>query len=131
VDYAFIRLDDGGRVLSFKGEPEDAWPGVVLKGMPRDWSGYDTFAFDARVVDGEQAAVTVRLDDFDSRKDSAWCGESFRLTQQWRRCEFDLAAAAAEVEGRTFRLDDIDSLLLFTGRVERPTVIQLDNISLE
>ncbi len=131
VDYAFTRLDDGQRVLSFTGEPADAWPGVILKGMPRDWSGYGKFVFEARVVDGEQGTVTVRLDDFEGRKDSAWCGGSFHLTNQWRRCELDLAAAAAAVEGRTFRLDDIDSLLLFTGRVQRRTVIQLDNISLE
>jgi len=131
VDFAFIRLDDSDRVLSFRSEPEDIWPGVVLKGMPRDWSGYGTLAFDARVAEGERGTVTVRLDDFAGRKDSVWCGESFHLTNQWRRCELDLAAAAVAVEGRTFRLDDIDSLLLFTGSVQRQTVIQLDNISLE
>ncbi len=131
VSYRFVARPGGGQLLTFTGDPGDVWPGVVIKGLPRDWSAYRTLAFEARVADDEQAVLSVRLDDFQSREDAVWCGESFRVTGAWRRYEMDLTAAAAGVAERTFRLDDIDSLLLFVGRVERTIVIQLDNISLE
>ncbi len=131
VSFAFEDRPGGGRLLSFAGDPGDVWPGVSLKGVPRDWSAYRTLAFEARVAGDEQAVLSIRLDDFRSRADAVWCGESFRVDGDWRRYEMDLPAAAAGVAERTFRLDDIDSLLLFLGRVERTTVIQLDNISLE
>jgi hypothetical protein len=131
ANYGFPDRPGGGRLLSFAGHPGDTWPGVVLKGMPRDWSGYRRLVFEARVADGDEAVLSVRLDDFDSRRDAVWCGDSFRVGGEWRRCEMDLAAAADGVEARTFRLDDIDSLLLFLGRLDRTTVVQLDNISLE
>ena len=117
--------------MTVTGDSLDTWPGVILKGMPRDWSAYRKLAFDARVEDGGPAVLSVRLDDFESRADAVWCGESFQVDGRWQRYEMDLPAATAGVAERTFRLDDIDSLLLFTGRLERPTVIQLDNISLE
>ena len=127
----FVDRPGGGRLISFTGDPEDIWPGVFLKGMPRDWSRFSKLVFEARVDGGGQAVLSVRLDDFDSRRDAVWCSESFRINSEWQRYEMDLAAAAGEVTVRTFRLDDIDSLLLFLGRLERTTVIQLDNISLE
>lgn len=131
VSYGYVGHPEGGRLLRFVGSPDDSWPGVVMRLMPRDWSGYRKLIFDARVEGPDPAVLSVRLDDFESRDDSVWCGESFRLTAEWRRCEMDLVAAAERISARTFRLDDIDSLLLFLGRVERTTVIHLDNISLE
>jgi len=131
VSFGYEEHPDGGRLLCFAGEPEDLWPGVVMRLMPRDWSGYGKLVFDARVEGPEPTYLWVRLDDFDSRDDDVWCGESFRLSAGWHRYELDLAAAAARVEERTFRLDDIDSLLLSLGRVDRKTVVRVDNISLE
>ncbi len=130
VAYGFPRPDGGDRVLEFVGEPEDRWPGVLLRLEPRDWSGRRTLVFDARTPGGA-ARVHVRLDDFSSHRDSVYCTEAFELGPEWRRCRLDLAAAAGRVAERTFRLDDMDSLLLFLGSVSHPTVVQVDNISLE
>lgn len=130
VSYGFPELGVDGRVLEFTGDPGDRWPGVLLYLEPRDWSGYRTLVFQARAATGD-ARLNVRLDDFTSARDSVYCRASFDLDESWRRCEMDLAAAASEVESRTFRLDDMDSLLLFLGSVSHTTTIQVDNISLE
>ena len=125
-------VSDGnpGRALRISGEPGDYYPGAILRGAPGDWSGYRTLSFDARTVAGGRAEVGVRLDDFASRFDGAWSGTTFRVGPEWTRCEVDLARAAAAVEHRQFRLDDIDSLLLYLGRLREPTGILLDNIEL-
>ncbi len=119
------------RILSLRAEAGDVYPGVVIRGLPRDWSAWRTLAFDARAADGEPAELTVRLDDFQGRSDPVWIGESFRLGPQWTRCVMDLQAASPREGVRTFRLDDIDSVLFFLGRPRGGVTVQLDNITLE
>lgn len=130
VTYGFPAGENGGRVLQFESEPGERWPGVLLLLEPRDWSAYRTLAFDARTTGGD-AVLLIRLDDFESARDSVNVTESFRIGPEWRRCRLDLRAAVAGVEERTFRLDDMDSLLLFLGSVSQTTVVRVDNISLE
>ena len=132
VSFGFPERPEGGRMLEFRGKPDNCWPGIRQALEPRDWSGYRMLVFEARTTEGE-VELRVRLADFSSPRDSVYCHASFSLDETWRRCEIDLtaAAAAAGVESRTFRLDDMDSLLLFLGSVSCTTTVQVDNISLE
>ncbi|MDO9172306.1 MAG: hypothetical protein Q7W29_10785 [bacterium] len=119
------------RVLNLRAEAGDVYPGVVIRGLPRDWSAWRTLAFDARLAGAGAEELTVRLDDFQGRSDPVWIGESFRLGPQWTRCVMDLRAARPREGARTFRLDDIDSMLFFLGRPEGGVTVQLDNVTLE
>jgi hypothetical protein len=123
--------DVDGSVLFLVGRAGETYPGVVLRGIPRDWSGYRRLVFDARVRDAESALLHVRLDDFAGRRDAVYCGGVCRIGPQWTRCEIDLAAAVGRVAGRTFRLDDLDSVLFFLDNPAATTVVQLDNLILE
>jgi hypothetical protein len=123
--------DGSSQVLCLRAERGEVYPGVVIRGLPRDWSAWRTLVFDARVSAGERAELTVRLDDFRGRSDSVWIGESFDLGPQWTRCVMDLHAATPREGVRTFRLDDLDSVLFFLGRPRDGVTVQLDNITLE
>lgn len=121
----------GDHVMNLSGEPGELYPGVILRGLPRDWSSARRLVFDARCRIGGSAVLTVRLDDFTSRKDALFCGQSVRLGPEWVRCEIDLIAAAARVSGRTFRLDDLDSVLFYLDSPPTALAVQFDNITLE
>lgn len=122
---------NGSRVLNLRGESGEIYPGVVIRGLPRDWSSRSALVFDARAASGAPAVLTVRLDDFLSRNDPVWVGESFRLGPQWSRCVVDLKSLQPRGGERTFRLDDIDSMLFFLSRPDGDVTVQLDNIILE
>jgi len=121
----------GSRVLNLRGEPGEIYPGVVIRGFPRDWSAQARLVFDARVAAGGSAELVLRLDDFLGRRDPVWVGEGFRLGPQWTRCAVDLRSLQPRGGERTFRLDDIDSMLFFLDRPAGDVVVQLDNITLE
>lgn len=121
----------GSRVLNLRGVPGETYPGVVIRGLPRDWSAWSALAFDARVAAGGPTVLSVRLDDFQSRTDPVWVGEGFRLDPQWTRCAVDLRSLQPRGGERTFRLDDIDSMLFFLSRPDGDVTVQLDNITLE
>ncbi len=131
-EYRMVRdATSGSRVLSLRGEPGEIYPGVVIRGFPRDWSSRSALVFDARAASGGTAPLTVRLDDFLGRDDPVWVGEDFRLGPQWTRCVVDLKALRPRGGTRTFRLDDIDSILFFLSRPDGDVTVQLDNITLE
>ena len=121
----------GSRVLNLRGESDGIYPGVVIRGFPRDWSSWSALAFDARVATGAPTELTVRLDDFLGRTDPVSVGEGFHLGSQWTRCVMDLRALQPRGGDRTFRLDDIDSMLFYLYRPEGDVTVQLDNITLE
>ena len=125
-----IAAPGAGNVLELGGEPGDYYPGAVLRGAPRDWSGYRLLVFDVRVAAGDSAVICARLDDFKGRRDTSWCGGFWRIGPEWKRCELDLPAAAAEVAEREFRLDDIDSMVLYLTGMEGPTIALVDNLQL-
>ncbi len=126
----FDVVDDGrSRVLRLRAADHHDYPGVLARGLPRDWSAFGTLAFRVRTLEGD-VEVTARLDDFASREDALWCGDTFAVGPEWRECVVDLAAAAASVGDRPFRLDDIDSLLLYLTGVDGPTTVLIDDIVL-
>ena len=127
----FVEVPDRGGVMEIAGRPGDYYPGGVIRGLPRDWSRYRTLVFSARSVGAAGAVLGARLDDFVSRADGLHCGRVWRVGRRWTDCELDLASAAAGVEGRTFRLDDIDSLVLYLARMEGPTTVQIDDVRLK
>ena len=49
----------------------------------------------------------------------------------WKRCEIDLREARQYGDLRTFRLDDIESMLFYCDHPRRDIAVQLDNITLE
>lgn len=128
---ARVEVPGGGGVLEISGDAGDYYPGAVIRGAPRDWSGHRLLVWDARVAAGDSATICVRLDDFESRADSRWCGGCRRIGPGWTRCELDLPRAASTVAGREFRLDDIDSLVLYLTRLEGPTTVWIDNLELK
>lgn len=120
-----------GHVLLLKGEAGERYPGAIMRGMPRDWTGYARLVFDARVVRGGPLVLAVRLDDFKSLKDGVWLGEGFRLDGNWKHCVIDLDDARQYGDARTFRLDDLDSMLFYVDHPQRDIAVQLDDVSLE
>ncbi len=120
-----------GRSLRLIGRPEDVWPGAIMRAMPRDWSGFRELVFSARLLEGSARRLHVRLDDFTSREDGLYIGGSFPLEATWRTYRLDLEEAVAALRERTFRLDDIDSMLLFVDRPRQRTVVAIDDIHLE
>lgn len=119
-----------GRVVRLSASPHHRFPGILARGLPRDWSGYDRLVFRVRQAEGAPCRIAVRLDDFASRHDGLGVGRGFDVGPAWRTCELDLASEAASAS-RPFRLDDIDSLLLYLGRVQDDVVVLIDDIHLE
>lgn len=125
-----VPVAEGGSALLLEGDEDDPYPGALAIGLPRDWSGYDTLTFRVRILSGGVLNAVVRLDDYASRRDTVWCGESFRIGPEWTTCVMDLRAAADDVEERAFRLDDIDSLLLYLGDARGDVAVLFDDITL-
>ncbi len=128
--YDRVTLRDGSHAMAMRANADNVYPGAIVRGLPRDWTEYSVLTFRARLEQGAGTQLTVRLDDFDSREDTLWCGETFRLDEEWRSYSIDLVNASAQVSERPFRLDDIDSLLLYLTRVEDGVTVLIDDIVL-
>lgn len=122
--------DAANHVCRMQAAPHHLYPGILARGLPRDWSGHRRLTFRVRQESGPPCRIRVRLDDFASREDGLGVDRGFEVTPAWRTCAVDLAALAAGAP-RPFRLDDIDSLLLYLGGVEDDVAVLIDDISLE
>jgi len=122
--------DAANHVCRLRAAPHHRYPGILARGLPRDWSGYRRLTFRVRREAGPPCRIRVRLDDFASRSDGVGVERGFDVGPAWRTCAVDLAELAAGAP-RPFRLDDIDSLLLYLGGVEDDVTVLIDDISLE
>jgi hypothetical protein len=113
---------DDSMVLKLIGADHHYYPGILARGLPRDWSSFEYFCFRVKLLDGSACGLGVRLDDFASRKDSVAVERSFRLERHWH------LAISSE---RPLRLDDIDSLLLYLFDVTGEVTVLIDDIVLE
>ncbi len=131
--FGLARLDSlHGRSALLVGEPGDTWPGIVMHGMPRDWSAYRTLVFSARRVEGVKRHLQVRLADFAARDDGRFLLQSVPLTDGWQTYRLALRTGWRDQgPDRPFRLDDMDALLFYIGRPDRRTVVAVDDIHLE
>jgi VanZ family protein len=121
---------DDSMVLKLIGADHHYYPGILARGLPRDWSSFEYFCFRVKLLDGSACGLGVRLDDFASRKDSVAVERSFRLERHWQEHRIDLADLAISSE-RPLRLDDIDSLLLYLFDVTGEVTVLIDDIVLE
>ena len=115
--------------ISVTGGADDYYPGASAIGLPRDWSDFSCLTFKARAPQGK-VSLTVRLDDFQSRSDAVWCGQSFKVSDQWEEYSVNLLKLAESVKSRKFRMDDIDNLLFYMYITKGSRTIQLDDIRL-
>ncbi len=120
----------GSMVLKLTGADYHYYPGILARGLPRDWSSYESLCFRVKLLDGSPCNIAIRLDDYASRKDSVAVQRSYRLEGQWQEHRIDLADLAVSSE-RPLRLDDIDSLLLYLFDVTGRVTVLIDDIVLE
>jgi len=121
-----------GRSALLIGSAGDVWPGIVMHGFPRDWSGYRELVFAARRREGTARRLQVRLADFAARRDGCFRLFSVPLGDEWRTYRLVLRDGRPLGEcHRPFRLDDMDALLFYIGRQDRRTVVAIDDIHLE
>ena len=120
----------GNHVVRLDARPHHVYPGILARGLPRDWSPYRALVFRARQVEGAPCRLAVRLDDFTSRSDGRGVQRGYDLAPEWRTFRVDLAELASRAD-RPFRLDDIDSLLLYLGGIQDGVAVLIDDIRLE
>jgi len=125
------REDGAGRAMCLEFGPDHLWMGLLMKGMPRDWSGHDRLVFSARIVQGGMKVMGVRLDDFRCRRDALWVHGNVLPSSEWRTFSLDLRSLEPSHTGREFRLDDIYQMVLYLGEVSSTTVIAVDDFRLE
>jgi len=126
----WIGPTDDSIVLRLRAAEHHEHPGILARGLPRDWRGYGTLRFRARGFEGTPARIVVRLDDFSGRKDGVSVQIGFRLETGWKDFRVDLDSLASTAS-RPFRLDDIDSLLLYLNDVNGNVTVLIDDIVLE
>ena len=124
---------DGGKVLQLESGPPSRWPGARMAHFPSDWSAYSTLKLDIRHItkDRETVPFSVRLDDYQSRRDQAYVSDSFKATTEWETYSVSLVDRKVRHGDRMLNLKDISYLLVFLSDKEDSTVIEIDNLRLE
>lgn len=135
VDFEVVDVEDGpdgpSRVLRMTGAPPVHWPGVLVRRFQRDWTGYDTFEADVRMVEGPEdgTRLGLRMDDVPGAKEDFWISAGFDLDRRWRTIRFRFADRdVSGGEPRKFDHTDLEKIILFLPRPQVPTTIEIDNV---
>ncbi len=109
------------------------WPGVVLRGMPRDWRGYTALVMDVRVDDGPPLTIDLKLADGVHQKDqySDRYNARFALEPGTHTLRIPLADVAAAPRTRTLELADVRWVEWFIHGLPAPRTLWLDHLRLE
>ena len=129
--------DGPGRVVRLTGGPPSHWPSAEMRRFPHDWSGYSELVLDVRLVadaSGSQR-FSLRLDDFNGRKDKTWISERFVATTEWQSFRFSLDSRevtnGSQKTGRQFDFGDVDRILIYLPRPTSTVVLEIDNLRLQ
>jgi len=111
------------------------YPGILLGGMPSDWSAYQTLAFDLYVDNGLPLDLIVKVHDREHRAhdfagDDRYDGH-FRLEPGWHKIRIPLAEIRTAPRTREMNMRDIEGWQLFTYDLAEPRTIVLDDLRLE
>ncbi len=130
--YDFVKTEDG-TVLQLESGPPSRWPGIQMRHFPHDWTGYSTLKLDVRhITPGrEKVPFSVRLDDYQSRKDQTWVSNSFKATPEWTTYNVPVIDRKVLHGDRLLNLQDLSYLLVFLSDKNDSTIIEIDNIRLE
>ncbi len=131
--FAAVPAPGGCWVGQLRAGPPDRYPGFLLRGFPRDWSGFRYLEWRARVLDPARPGDVeffLRLDDFRGLKDDSWASRKFQAGTDWRAYRVDLRELAAAGKPRPVDLADVYSVLFFVNRPAEPVFLQLDDLAL-
>jgi hypothetical protein len=111
------------------------YPGVLLAGMPADWSAYSVLAFDVTVDAGPPLNLILKVHDSEHRQrgfedDDRFDGQ-FRLEPGMHHIRIPLTEIQSAPRTRLMDLSDIEGWQLFTYELAEPRTIVLDNLRLE
>ncbi len=133
----FVKVPDSpggpGTVLRIESGPPSRWPGAQMKHFPHDWSQYRVLKFEARHVTPHRETVpfSLRLDDFQSRRDQSWVNSRFVATAEWKSYTMPIARRQVLYGDRILNLNDMSYLLVVLSDKKDSTAIQIDNLRLE
>jgi len=133
----FVKVPDSpdgpGTVLRIESGPPSRWPGAQMRHFPHDWSPYHVLKFEVRHVtpDRETVPFSIRLDDFQSRRDQTWVSNRFLATPEWTSYTMPITQRTVMHGDRILDLNDMSYLLVFMSDKKDSTAIQIDNIRLE
>ncbi len=104
-----------------------------MRHFESDWTAFQTLKIDVRhVTEGREfVPISVRLDDFRSRRDQAYVSNYFKTTDQWQTISVPIVDRQVRHGERLLEADDISYLLIFLGDKSDSTSIEIDNIRLE
>lgn len=111
------------------------YSGVYFEHFPRDWSGYQTLAFEVYNPGDGMLPLVVRIHDALHAQSGRVYGDRFnrRLSAQpgWNYFRIELDDIASAPVKRQIQLDRIESFGIFVVRLPQPQSIYLDNLRLE
>ena len=121
-----------GRVLRLTGGPPSLYPGVEMRGFPRDWRGYRILEGEvrARGADDDSVSFVVRIDDFAGHREGLWAARRITVGPGWQRFALDLSSLTTNLRTRSLQLNDIYALLIYLPAPVDTTIIELDNLRL-
>lgn len=111
------------------------YPGILIDGMPADWSAYSYLAFDVTVDAGPPLDLIVKVHDrehydHDFAGDDRFDGQ-FRLEPGTHHIRIPLGEIETAPKTRMMNMRKIDGWQLFTYNLTQPRTIVLDNLRLE
>ena len=133
----FVKVPDSpdgpGTVLRIESGPPSRWPGAQMRHFPHDWSPYQVLKFEVRHVTPHRETVpfSIRLDDFQSRRDQTWVSSRYLATSEWTTYTMPITQRKVMHGDRILDLNDMSYLLVFMSEKKDSTAIQIDNLRLE
>lgn len=130
--FDFVKTENS-TVLRLESGPPSRWPGVQMRHFPNDWTGYTTLKLDVRhITPGrEKVPFSVRLDDYQSRRDQTWVSNGFKATTEWTTYSVPFKDRQVRHGDRMLDIHDLSFVLIFLSDKNDSTIIEIDNIRLE
>ncbi len=112
--------------------PPIPYPGVQMRGFPRDWSGYPRLTGAVRVMQAptDSVNVMVRLDDDSYHEDHDFAFRRVRTGRQWQRFAIDLPSLRTHHGDRPLELAMMHGLLFYVASPADTVVLQVDDLAL-
>lgn len=110
--------------------PSSGWPGLVLRDLPRDWTGFQTLQVDVWSEQAEPVTLSIALRSWQNHSDHQDASQTFVVAPGFNRVSLPLSDwRLIQTDGYAL-LANVWQVILFTGHAPRAQQLYVDNLRL-
>lgn len=111
------------------------YPNISLEHFMRNWSGYQQLSFSVYNPEPAILNFTLKIDDYqhvkNGRRFTDRLNKKIQLQQGWNHINIPVEEIRQAPRQRSMDISQINTVSLFTDKLEKPVTIYLDNMRLE